>query len=229
MKQLKKFISGLVLLLLTVISVTGCTKDTSEGKQVTVIHLGVMYSSDIVPLGIIKDQKLDEKYGIELDMQVFSSARYSSDSLEKEIVPRIPDRYEMLQTGNIDLGLMPEPFSTLAKEEGAVLLGSANEEGLYPAVSAFTAEALEQKEEAIDKFYQAYNEAVDYVNGTELAEFEDIVIESAGYPEEIKGKIVLPVYRKNTLPEKDDLEKAIAWAVKKDLCQDGLTPSDLLR
>lgn len=37
----------------------------------TTVHLGVMYSSDIVPLTIITEQGLDKKYGVQLDMQVF--------------------------------------------------------------------------------------------------------------------------------------------------------------
>lgn len=288
------------------VSVAGCSKETEE----TAIHMGVMYSSDIIPLAIMEQEKLDEKYGFDLEMEVFSSAKdrdaalqageldgvftdyigvcmyrnagldvkitgvtdgdyylvagkdtgikslkdaagrtiaisentlieYTLDSilakngqeesyLEKEVVPRIPDRLEMLRTGKIDLGLLPEPFSTLALAGGAVSLGSANEMGLYPAVSAFTKKALEEKKEALKNFYKAYDEAVDYIEQTPLEEFEDTVVEAAGYPEELKGQIVLPKFRKYMLPDTADLEKAIAWAVKKGLCKDSLTPADML-
>ncbi len=53
----------------------------------TTVHLGVMYSSDIVPLTIITEQGLDKKYGFQLDMQVFSSAK---------------DRDAALQAGKLD-------------------------------------------------------------------------------------------------------------------------------
>lgn len=199
----------------------------------TTVHLGVMYSSDIVPLTIITEQGLDKKYGIQLDMQVFSSAKdrdaalqagkldgvftdfiglcmyqnagldvkaagctdgdyvllagkdtgitsledaagksiaisentlieYSLDYilnnagledtyLDKQVVPRIPDRLEMLRNGKVDLVLLPEPFSTLAIKDGAVVLGSANTDGLYPAVSAFTKNSIEEKSDTIKK------------------------------------------------------------------------------
>jgi NitT/TauT family transport system substrate-binding protein len=275
----------------------------------TTVHLGVMYSSDIVPLTIITEQGLDKKYGFQLDMQVFSSAKdrdaalqagkldgvftdfiglcmyqnagldvkatgctdgdyvllagkdtgitslenaagksiaisentlieYSLDYilsnaglddtyLDKQVVPRIPDRLEMLRNGKIDLVLLPEPFSTLAIKDGAVILGSANTDGLYPAVSAFTKKAIDEKSDPIKKMYQAYDEAVDYLNNTPLTEYEATVIKAAGYPEELTGNIKLPVYRKNELPKAADLQAAVEWAAKKGLCSPDLKPEQL--
>lgn len=286
----------------------GCTGKAKTPVDTTV-HLGVMYSSDIVPLTIITEQRLDKKYGFQLDMQVFSSAKdrdaalqadkldgvftdfiglcmyqnagldvkatgctdgdyvllagkdtgitslddaagksiaisentlieYSLDYilnnaglddtyLDKQVVPRIPDRLEMLRNGKIDLVLLPEPFSTLAIKDGAVVLGSANTDGLYPAVSAFTKKAIDEKSDTIQKMYQAYDEAVGYLNSTPLNEYEAIVIKGAGYPEELTGNIKLPVYRKNELPKADDLQAAVEWAAKKGLCSPDLKPDQL--
>lgn len=288
---------------------SGCTSKASTPADTTV-HLGVMYSSDIVPLTIITEQGLDKKYGFQLDMQVFSSAKdrdaalqagkldgvftdyiglcmyqnggldvkatgctdgdyvllagkdtkitslenaagksiaisentlieYSLDYilknagldhtyLNKQVVPRIPDRLEMLRNGKIDLVLLPEPFSTLAIKDGAVPLGSANTDGLYPAVSAFTKKALDEKSGTVKKMYQAYDEAVDYLNTAPLTEYEATVIKAAGYPEELAGSIKLPVYRKNELPKEADLQAAIEWAADKKLCSPDLKPDQLI-
>ena len=287
----------------------GCA-GKAEAPADTSVHLGVMYSSDIVPLTIITEQGLDKKYGFQLDMQVFSSAKdrdaafqagkldgvftdfiglcmyqnagldvratgctdgdyvllagkdtgitsleeaagksiaisentlieYSLDYilnnagledtyLDKQVVPRIPDRLEMLRNGKIDLVLLPEPFSTLAIKDGATVLGSANTVGLYPAVSAFTKKAIDEKSGTLKKLYQAYDEAVDYLNNTPLTEYEATVIKGAGYPEELAGSIKLPVYRKNELPKTEDLKEAIEWAAKKGLCSPDLKPDQLI-
>ncbi|MFV0243047.1 MAG: ABC transporter substrate-binding protein [Lacrimispora sphenoides] len=287
----------------------GCTSKAKTPVDTTV-HLGVMYSSDIVPLTIITEQGLDKKYGVQLDMQVFSSAKdrdaalqageldgvftdfiglcmyqnagldvkaagctdgdyvllagkdtgitslenaagksiaisentlieYSLDYiltnaglddtyLDKQVVPRIPDRLEMLRNGKIDLVLLPEPFSTLAIKDGAVVLGSANTDGLYPAVSAFTKKAIDEKSDTIKKMYQAYDEAVDYLNTTPLKEYETTIIKAAGYPEELTGNIKLPDYRKNELPKAADLQAAVEWAAKKGLCSPDLKPDQLM-
>lgn len=285
----------------------GCAK---ADPQAQTLRVGVMYSSDIIPLAIVQEQGLDKEAGFTLDMQVFSSAKdrdaalqageldavftdyvgmciYSNaglnvkvtgvtdgdyqlvagkDSgiasledaagksvaisentlieyaldyvlaengkdasyLKKEVVPRIPDRLEMLRGGKVDLALLPDPFATLALESGAVRLDSANARGLYPAVSAFTQTAIEKKAKAIQAYYKAYDKAVDYLNSTPLEQYEDAVISRAGYPEELKGKIVLPEFRKNRLPEAAELSRAIEWAAGKGLCADTLKPGDLL-
>ena len=65
--------SGILALLAAagVMSLAGCQKKAED----TTIKLGVMYSSDIVPLAVIEGQKLDEKYGIDFEMEVFQSAK----------------------------------------------------------------------------------------------------------------------------------------------------------
>ncbi len=141
----------------------------------------------------------------------------------KEIVPRIPDRLELLRNDKIDLGLMPEPFATLALEGGAIQLGTANECGLYPAVSAFLKTALDSKNEAIRNLYKAYNEAVDYMNHTDIREYEETVIDAVGYPKEMAGKITVKPFRESKLPPVEDIEAALLWASNKGLCKATLT------
>lgn len=141
----------------------------------------------------------------------------------KEVVPRIPDRLELLRNDQIDLGLMPEPFATLGLADGAIQLGTANEFGLYPAVSAFSKEALDSKEDAIKNFYKAYNEAVEYLNETDISEYEDTVIEAVGYPEEMAGNIEVEPFRTSELPPQEDVLDAIRWASNKGLCDESLS------
>ncbi len=302
---------ALVFMMLTAI---GCSSKKDESKDndetVKTLRIGVMQSSDIIPLAMIDELKLDEKHGFDLKMEVFKSAGdrdaalqageldgvftdyigvciyqnagldvkitgvtdgdyvliagansgitsledmkgksiaisqntlieyaldyilqekgYGKDYVVKEIVARIPDRLEMLRAGKIDLGLLPDPFSTIAQDAGGVVLGSANSVGLYPAVSAFTGSALESNKDVIKSYYNAYNEAVEYINKTPIEKYEDVVIKAAGFPEELKGKIQLPTYRTNTLPSKEDLEKAIKWASDKGLCDKALSADKLL-
>ena len=145
----------------------------------------------------------------------------------KEVVPRIPDRLELLRNDKIDLGLMPEPFATLALEDGAIQLGTANECGLYPAVSAFSKTALDEKNEAVRNLYKAYNEAVDYMNHTDIREYEKTVIEAVGYPEEMLGKITVKPFRISELPPEEDVQAAVLWASQKGLCEPALTYEQL--
>ncbi len=160
--------------------------------------------------------------------KILEGNNLKSDDVEKEIVDRIPDRLELLRNDKIDLGLMPEPFASLALDSGAVKLGTASEYGLFPAISAFTQTAIDEKADAIRDFYKAYNEAVEYMNNTDISEYEDAVIEAAGYPEEMRGNIKLEKFRTNELPSKEGVEAAIAWASERELCSPSLTYDQLV-
>lgn len=300
-----------LLCLSLALTVAGCTKPKDkEPEEVHTLHVGVMYSADIVPLAKIKEEGLDKAQGFTLDMQVFQSAKdrdgalqageldgvftdyigiciyqnagldlkitgvtdgdyqlavnggagitslsqckglsigisentlieytldflleeqgYPPDFLKKEVVPKITDRTEQLLAGNLTMSLLPEPFATLVKEKGAVILGSANESGLYPAVSGFLSQTLEEKKETVKAFYRAYDEAVKLVNASSQEEMAALAINKAGFPEELRDTLVLPVYRCHKLPETGELRRAIAWCAKKGLCKESLLPETLL-
>jgi NitT/TauT family transport system substrate-binding protein len=298
----------LVIVLTLSMIFVGCSKKdeaVSSDTEKTVIRIGMMSSSDVIPYVLINESKLSDPYNFELDLQVFTSAKdrdaafqageldgvltdyvgvcmyqnadfdvkitgitdgdyillagkdsgitdisqiqgksiaisektlieYTLDNIIekngmkdtdviKEVVPRIPDRLELLRNDKIDLGLMPEPFATLALNDGAVPLGTANEYGLYPAVSAVSKKALDSKNEAIRNLYEAYNEAVDYMNHTDIQEYEELVIKAVGYPEEMLGKISVKQFRESMLPPVEDVEAAVLWASNKGLCKSTLT------
>lgn len=306
---MKNKIVVMTALLILLLTAAGCSKKEdaaiSAAGDKTLLRIGMMSSSDVIPYVLINENKLSDKYNFELDLQVFTSAKdrdaafqageldgvltdyigvcmyqnagfdvkitgitdgdyilvagknsgitdisqikgksiaisektlieYVLDNISaengladtevvKEIVPRIPDRLELLRNEQIDLGLLPEPFATLALSDGAVPLGTANEYGLYPAVSAFSKTALDEKNEAVRNLYKAYNEAVDYMNSTDIREYEKMVIEAVGYPEEMLGEITIKPFRVSELPPEEDVAAAVLWASEKGLCESALT------
>jgi NitT/TauT family transport system substrate-binding protein len=150
------------------------------------------------------------------------------EDVQKSIVPAIPTRLEMLRTNKVDAALLPEPFSTLALKDGGILLGSANEAGIYTSVTAFTQKAINNKSAEIKEFFKVYNQGVDYINNTPIAEYEDIIIKTVGYPEGMKGKIELPKFRKNLLPKDTEIKAVIDWAEKNNLLKKEFAPKDLV-
>ncbi|MNI53804.1 hypothetical protein D3C73_1086580 [compost metagenome] len=147
--------------------------------------------------------------------------------IKKSVVPAIPTRLEMLNNGNVDAALLPEPFSSMAINSGGILLGSAGNLASYPSVSAFTQKAIDDKSSEIQAFYKAYNEAVEYINSTSVTEYEDLIIKTVGYPENMKGKIKLPTFRKNMLPKDEEVQEAINWCKDNNLITKNLTPKDV--
>jgi len=185
------------------------------GKDTGITNLNQVKGKTI---GISENSLID--YSLDI---ILNKNNMQSDDVVKEIIPRMPDRYELLQNGKLDLGLLPEPFSTLALKNGAIQLGSASEYGIFPAVSAFSKKALDEKPEAIKELFSAYNEAVGYMNEADIKEYEETVIEEVGYPEDMAGKIELQPFKMNQLPPKEDIDAAIQWASERELCSPELT------
>jgi len=149
-------------------------------------------------------------------------------SIVKTAIPAIPARVEMLTNNKVDLALLPEPFAFLAIKDGGVVLGKASEMGLYTSVIAFSQEAITDKKDEINLFFKAYDAAIDFANTNPIASYENIVIDTIGYPEEMKGQIVLPAFEKSGLPPDTELQDAIDWVNANQPVDKKLTPKDLV-
>lgn len=176
-----------------------------------------------------KSVAISEKTSIEYSLdKILEKNSLEPNDVEKSIVPAIPTRLEMLRNNNVDAALLPEPFASLAIKDGGILLGSAGNLNVYSSVTAFTEKSIDDKSSEIKAFYKAYNEAVDYINSTPISEYEDIIIKTVGYPDDMKGKIVLPTFRKNVLPSEAEVKSAIDWTIKNRLVKKTLNPKDLM-
>ncbi len=176
-----------------------------------------------------KSVAISEKTCIEYTLDtLLEKNSLEPNSIQKAMVPAIPTRLEMLRTNKVDAALLPEPFSTLAVKDGGILLGSANDAGIYTSVTAFTEESINNESAEIKAFFKAYNQAVEYINSTPISEYEDTIIKTVGYPADMKGKIELPKFRKNVLPKETDIKSVIDWASKNNLIRKELNPKDLM-
>ncbi len=149
------------------------------------------------------------------------------NEIKKVAVPSIPVRLEMLQHNKVQLALLPEPFSSMAVKNGAVALDSAYKNNIYSNVIAFKETTINKKSSTINKMNEAYNESVKYLKETPIEKYQDEVIKFIGYPDNIKGNIVLPDYRKAGLPDENELKSAIEWAEKEHLLNKKITKNDL--
>ena len=72
------------------------------------------------------------------------------DSVEKVAIPPMPTRLEMLNSGEVDAALMPNPFSDAAVSAGGTIIEKVDSTGKYISVTAFTQEAIDTKANEIN-------------------------------------------------------------------------------
>ncbi|NDV64848.1 ABC transporter substrate-binding protein [Bacteroides sp. 224] len=149
--------------------------------------------------------------------QVLAQAGIPVNDINKPEINKIPLRLEMLQNGQIDASIFPDPFATIAIKNGHSSLTTTQNLGISVTGTMFTAKALQDKRREIEVLIKGYNEAVEYMNSHAQSEWANILIEDAGIPEGLTNSVTLPKYKEATLPSEKDLTYTIEWLKGKNL------------
>ncbi len=169
-----------------------------------------------------------EKKSISVGMMEVSVSNFLVDQwlgsdyeIEKVYINAIPARLEATASGQIDMGLFPEPIASIGAMKGLVKIIYAPVEGFSPDVMVFTGTALENKDAEIAAFHEAYNLAIaDIQANPDLA--RDILIASIpNLNPALRDAMELPEYHSANLPGDDYLNMIIDWT-------DGIVGRDLI-
>lgn len=142
------------------------------------------------------------------------------EDVSKVVIPQIPVRLEMLQSGNLAAAVLPEPMASVAVASGSRYVTGSGELGINPGVIVFSDTSIQEKEASIRAMYRAYNKAVNYLNNTPRTEYIDLVMEKSGFPAPARDALELKPYRSAGMPAQKDVEEAVHWVKSKDLVGD---------
>ncbi|MBP2631146.1 MAG: ABC-type transporter, periplasmic subunit family 3 [Firmicutes bacterium] len=160
--------------------------------------------------------------------KILTEASMSGTDINKVVIPQIPTRLEMLQSGKIAAVTLPEPMASIAISNGAKLINSSDQLGINPGVMMFTKQATTDKEKELQAMYRAYNKAIAYLETEPQENYIDLLIEKGGFPPAVKGSLVLPKYQKATLPTEKDVNDCISWLKEKNLIKKLYSYQDLV-
>lgn len=169
------------------------------------------------------DQKKEIKVGMmEVSVTNFLIDEWLGDEyiIEKVYINDIPARLAAIGSGQLDMGLFPEPMASMGELSGLVKKNYEPEDGICPDVLVFTGKALSEKENAIVLFHEAYNRAVDQINQNPQAARDILMEKIPNLNPEIKDKMMLPEYTKVSVPENAYIDEIIQWTsevMKKEL------------
>ncbi len=145
-----------------------------------------------------------DEYGIEFDKVPF---------------PAIPDRFAALQSGDLDLAILPDPFPSMAIADGAQLVWSSID-AEAPQLSALTwnGDFYNENKEAIDTFIEVSNKAAKELNSMDPSEYEDMVMNydliEADYYADVTDGIE---YSQLETPSSENWDLVNAWGTDKGI------------
>lgn len=176
-----------------------------------------------------------EKKAISVGMMEVSVSNFLVDQwlgtdyeIEKIFINAIPARLEALISGQMDMGLFPEPIASVGELKGLEKLIFDPVDGFSPDVMVFTGSALDKKSGDVEKFHRAYDKAVEDIRINERLAREIIIKSIPNLNPVLKDLMTLPEYHPSRLPDEAYLAKIIEWTrsvVDQDL---NVKPADMI-
>ncbi len=160
--------------------------------------------------------------------QFLQAANIKAEQVNKPEINKIPLRLEMLQNSKIEATVLPDPFASIAINNGHHSLMTTKDLDISITGTLFSQKAIEEKAKEIEILIMGYNEAVDYIKKQPLTDWGNILIEDAGVPEHLVKSIQLPNYEKASLPQKKDITQVTIWLKKKNLIPESYSEEQLL-
>lgn len=154
------------------------------------IKVGIM---EVSVVNYLSDEFLKEEYNV-----------------EKIFINEIPARLEMINQGQIDMAVLPEPVASQGELMGLEKKIYESKDEFSPEIMVFTGNSIKNKEKAIKLFHEAYNKAVAEIQKDDSIA-RDILVERLELNPEVKDKITLPKYNMARLPSQEYIEKIMKW------------------
>lgn len=161
------------------------------------------------------------KKDIKVGMMEVSVSNYLIDkwlgkdyNIEKVFINEIPARLAAIQSGELDMGLFPEPVASNGELKGLKKNLYGMDDEFSPDCLVFTGKAIAEKEKAIKAFHEAYNKAVDEINKNPQIARDILVEKIPNTNPEVKDIMVLPTYKKAAIPSDEYLQSIIDWTSK---------------
>lgn len=139
--------------------------------------------------------------------------------VKKQEVESVSARYDLLIRGRIRAAALPEPFLTLAVEEGAILVADdTTGENLSQSVLVVSDSFVRESERTVMAFMDAWDLGAQAVNVDPDA-YRAILVERARFPETVEDIYRIQLYPIAAPPAGDRVEAILQWMRTKGLLE----------
>lgn len=165
-----------------------------------------------VPIGISQGSIIDY-----VTNQILIGEGLDDSKIQTQAVPKIPDRLALLASGQLQAATLPEPFSTVAEGQGAVVIV---DDTRYPdianSVVSFRKKTIDERPQAVQKFLAAFNQAVDELNAHPES-WRKILKDYNLVPTNLVDSYPIPRFPASSLPTRQQFDAVVQWALSKGM------------
>ncbi|MCK5198860.1 MAG: ABC transporter substrate-binding protein [Spirochaetales bacterium] len=154
-----------------------------------------------------------------LTERILQAEGIPADSIKTKNVPVIPERFQLLMSGDLPAATLPDPLGEAAIAAGAVLvIDDLSHPEFSVSVLSFTTALTDNNSRAVEGFVRAWNRAVEDLNSNPET-FRDLFLEKIRVPEIIEKTFRIPEFPNGEIPNRDQWEDVISWLQEKKLLE----------
>ena len=143
-------------------------------------------------------------------------------------VVKIADRMQLLDQGKIKAATLPDPYSSLAAQGGAILIADDSKHNeIGNSVLSFSSATIKAKPNTVKKFLAALEKAVADVNA-DPSKYSAVLSDKKLIPAPLIGKYKLPKFPKASVPSEAQFADVQSWMKDKGLITNALTYDKLV-
>jgi NitT/TauT family transport system substrate-binding protein len=161
--------------------------------------------------------------------ELMAGAGVSADQVKTSEVKKVPVRFELLMSGQLDAAALPEPFLSLAEKTGAkVIADDTKGANISQTVMIFSEKFLNGtgNAAAVTKLLGVWDTAVGTINADPNS-FRQLLVDQAKLPAPLATSYAVNTYPKAQLPTQEEVTRVLDWMKGKGLIKTPLTYTDL--
>lgn len=160
--------------------------------------------------------------------KIIASNNIEVDLVKKEIIPQIPVRLQMLESGKLDMALLPDPLASLSTLKGAKVIANSVDYGENIGAFIFTDKFISENPQAVKNFGLAYDKAAKYIDENENSKYIDYLVSDLAFPAPISETLKLVEFGKLKMHEEQTFEDVILWLKEKELLESDISYDEVM-
>jgi NitT/TauT family transport system substrate-binding protein len=174
-----------------------------------------------IPIGISKNTVIEY-----ITTGLLKAGGVPQEAIGYKSVPVLPERLQLLLSGQLTAVTLPDPLGASAMKSGAVEI--VNDTALKSAsasVVTFDGDTLLNKKDTVKKFMAAWDRACADIN-SDPASFQELMLKKIRVPKNVQKDYRVPPMPRKVLPTKAQWDDVMAWMLEKNLLVQPLAYED---
>lgn len=151
---------------------------------------------------------------------------FTPEDIKTVSVPSLTDRMTLITSGKLQAGVLPEPLTSLAVQQGAVVvLDDSKYPDLSHSVISFRKQVLDQNPDAVKGFLAAIEDAVKAINA-DPAKYQTLMADLKLVPPPLAGSFTVPTFVTAGVPSDAQFKDVLEWTKAKGLLDKDIAYTD---